>query len=288
MRESWDGTGSIGGADRTSEAVAAHYDDLDVFYREVWGEHVHHGLWRTGREDVSTAVRQLVVLVAEKARATGARVCDVGCGYGATARMLATEYHAQVTGLTVSRKQYAYAQAVDPDASNPVYLQQDWLANTLPDASFDTVVAIESLAHMADKAAFFRQARRVLRSEGRLVVCAWLTGDRARRWQKRWLLEPICREGRLPGMGTAADYQRLLEDAGFAVDEVDDLTLQVRKTWSVCMRRVVRGLLTRRVYRRFLFDRAQPNRVFSLTVPRIWLAYRTGGMGYALFAARKP
>ena len=30
--------------------VADHYDELDVFYREVWGEHVHHGLWRTGRE----------------------------------------------------------------------------------------------------------------------------------------------------------------------------------------------------------------------------------------------
>ena len=27
-------------------SVADHYDELDDFYREIWGEHVHHGLWR--------------------------------------------------------------------------------------------------------------------------------------------------------------------------------------------------------------------------------------------------
>jgi tocopherol O-methyltransferase len=34
---------------QTAESVARHYDTLDRFYREIWGEHVHHGLWRGGR-----------------------------------------------------------------------------------------------------------------------------------------------------------------------------------------------------------------------------------------------
>ena len=33
----------------TREDVARHYDQLDRFYRELWGEHVHHGFWATGR-----------------------------------------------------------------------------------------------------------------------------------------------------------------------------------------------------------------------------------------------
>ncbi len=37
------------------EEVADHYEELDRIYREVWGEHVHHGLWRTGRESKGTA-----------------------------------------------------------------------------------------------------------------------------------------------------------------------------------------------------------------------------------------
>ena len=32
------------------EAVASHYDELDRFYRDIWGEHVHHGLWLRGEE----------------------------------------------------------------------------------------------------------------------------------------------------------------------------------------------------------------------------------------------
>ena len=24
--------------------IASHYDELDRFYRDIWGEHVHHGL----------------------------------------------------------------------------------------------------------------------------------------------------------------------------------------------------------------------------------------------------
>jgi methylase of polypeptide subunit release factors len=59
--------------------VADHYDELDVFYREVWGEHVHHGLWRTGREPSALAAMQLVDHVADAlALHGGERVVDMG------------------------------------------------------------------------------------------------------------------------------------------------------------------------------------------------------------------
>src|SRR5215213_3127174 len=77
-------------APASGDEVAAHYDDLDFFYRDVWGEHVHHGLWRSGKETREEAVRQLAELVAAEAQgAPGQSVCDIGCGYGATARLLA-------------------------------------------------------------------------------------------------------------------------------------------------------------------------------------------------------
>ncbi len=38
-----------------SKAVGAHYDDLDPFYRSIWGDHVHHGYWRTGKESAAEA-----------------------------------------------------------------------------------------------------------------------------------------------------------------------------------------------------------------------------------------
>jgi tocopherol O-methyltransferase len=76
-----------------SATIADHYDELDFFYREIWGEHVHHGLWISGDEDSDQAVVQLVQLVAEKAEITsGADVCDIGSGYGAAARFWLTKW----------------------------------------------------------------------------------------------------------------------------------------------------------------------------------------------------
>src|SRR5438067_5309034 len=116
-------------------AVADHYQDLDRIYREVWGEHVHHGLWRTGHESPTEAVEQLVELVAAEAGIRpGNAVVDIGSGYGATARYLASKLGAKVTALTITPAQYEYAVATrgltahgSPAADNPCYLLRDWL-----------------------------------------------------------------------------------------------------------------------------------------------------------------
>jgi tocopherol O-methyltransferase len=78
---------------QTTPAVASHYDELDSFYREIWGEHVHHGYWATGQETATEAAVSLIELLADRLRLTsGLRVCDIGCGYGATARYLAAKH----------------------------------------------------------------------------------------------------------------------------------------------------------------------------------------------------
>jgi tocopherol O-methyltransferase len=264
--------------------VAAHYDDLDRFYRRFWGEHVHHGLWTTGRETPEEATRRLVSFVAELAGArNGSEVCDAGCGYGASDRMLVAEYGARVTGLTISEAQHTYATSLDPSARNPTYLLRDWLKNDLPAESFDAVIAIESTEHMPDLAAFFREASRVLRPRGRLVVCAWLTRDYPGKCESRWLIGPICREGRLRGMETAAEYARLGQLAGLRPEAFQDLSRQVKKTWPICARRVVQAFLREPASRRYLLRTGGPNRVFALTIFRIWLAYEIGAMRYGLF-----
>lgn len=72
-----------------SESVVTHYDELDPFYRSLWGEHLHHGLWLTGHESVEEAVKNLIQHVIERAfisHDSRSRVCDIGCGYGGTSQ----------------------------------------------------------------------------------------------------------------------------------------------------------------------------------------------------------
>ena len=97
---------------QTTEAVAAHYDALDNFYREIWGDHVHHGYWATGRESPEAAVEALIEVMAQRLDfRPGQQVCDIGCGYGATSRHLAGRHHLHVTGVTISGAQAKRAQA---------------------------------------------------------------------------------------------------------------------------------------------------------------------------------
>lgn len=273
----------------SADDVARHYDQLDRFYREIWGEHVHHGLWETGRENSDEAVLAMSHLVAAKAALVpGAEVCDLGCGYGGTSRLLADEYGARVTGLTVSPTQQRYAAEAAQTPGNPLYLVEDWMRNQRPNGAFDALVAIESTEHMLDKSRVFSEAARVLKPGGRLVVCAWLAGDALKPWQVRHLVEPVCREGRLPAMGTEEDYVAWMEQAGFVMKEQLDVSQKVSRTWPLCAWRFVIGLIRRPGYLRFLLDVRNDNRIFALTMVRIWVAYRTESMRYVVFVAEKP
>lgn len=269
--------------------VAAHYDDLDRFYLEIWGEHVHHGLWHSRTETAEEAARHLITEVAAQARVqSGDRICDVGCGYGGTARTLVREHGAEVTALTISEAQHRYALSLDPGSTNPIYLLRDWLTNGLEPASFDAVIAIESSEHMPDLEAFFAEAVRVLKPGGLFVVCAWLSSETTRSWERRFLLEPICREGRLRGMGSASEYLQLAQAAGLLPLCFQDVSRQVKRTWSICAGRVVKGLLRKRSYRQFVLQGRSANKIFALTLPRIWLAYELGCMRYGILTALKP
>ncbi|EKE09283.1 MAG: Methyltransferase type 11 [uncultured bacterium] len=265
-----------------SESVAKHYDSLDPWYRKLWGDHLHHGFWKTGKETPKEAVEALVDLIREEgAVQPGDEVCDIGCGYGATAKRLHELSLAKVTGLSLSKKQLEIARKKDPHSH---FILADWLHNTLPSKHFDLALSIESSEHMVDKAKFFQEAYRVLKPQGRLVVCAWLSKETPKPWEIKYLLEPICREGRLPSLGSVSDYKTLMMQAGFERISYEDLTSQVKKTWAISGYRMLSELKNKE-FRHFLFKTRLEDRVFAKTVFRILLAYRTKSMRYGIFKA---
>ena len=280
--------------------VARHYDELDPFYRALWGEHLHHGLWTTGGESPEDAAEALVDEVARRAGVGDVapddrpvELCDVGSGYGAVARRLAGR-GARVTGLTVSEAQYRYAVGRVQDAGvhdagvpAPRFLLRDWLENDFAEASFDAVIAIESLSHMPDPGRAIAEAYRALRPGGRFVACVWLSAERPAAWEVRWLLRPICDEGRLPGLPTASEYGAWMARAGFVDAALDDVSPRVARTWRVVAGRVARTALRPSSWG-YLLDRRNTERRFAFSVLRLLAAYRTGAMRYGIVTGRKP
>lgn len=268
------------------EDIGWHYDELDPFYRKLWGTQLHHGYWKTGRESQAQAVENLVELVAGALNIKpGDALCDIGCGYGDTVRQLVTNWGVIGSGLTLSKMQYEHACLLAiPNAS---YFLGDWQTNAFPSSSFDHLISIESSEHMLDKERFFQEMFRVLRPSGHVAICAWLTRSRPSAWEERFLLEPICREGQLASMGSAEEYMQLMERAGFKQVVHRNLTAQVKKTWWLCAGKVIENFCLNAQFRRFVCDHKAANASFAKTVFRILSAYQLGSMQYGLFTAEK-
>ena len=89
-------------------------------------------------------------------------------------------------------------------------------------------------------------------------------------------------------METAEEYERIARSVGVLPIHALDVSRQVWRTWPICAGRVLKGLIRNADHRRFLLREGGPNRVFALTLPRIWLAYLTGSMRYGILTYQRP
>jgi tocopherol O-methyltransferase len=268
--------------------VAAHYNSLDRFYREIWGEHVHHGFWESGKESTDEAVIHLSQFLANWLKIDrGDRILDVGCGYGGTSRLLAESYQAKVTGFTLSAEQKKFADSKAVKKGAVEILCQDFLENTFRPECFDAVISIECLEHIEDKPKAFAEIFRLLKPGKRMAIAVWSAHEAPNRLQSH-MLEAICREGRLPSMPSGTEYEQLMTDAGFHVVKGREIADQVKKTWAICAKRLAQKVANDASYRKFLMNAEAKDRIFAVTLLRIMAAFEMKAMKYWVFAAEKP
>jgi tocopherol O-methyltransferase len=267
------------------DVIRWHYDLATLFYRLLWGRHIHHGLWE-GNESPAVAQQQLTeTLAAAAGIRSGDRVLDVGCGMGGSSIYLAKR-GCRVQGLTLSPFQRAWAASAarwQGVAGQAAFRCGDAEQAEFAPGSFDVVWSVECTEHLFDKPKFFQQAARWLRPGGRVAICAWLAGDRLETDTQRALVYDVCEGFFCPSLGTQANYRQWMEDAGLIVDRSDLWTERVARTWEICIQRVRWtgvGLLGR------IVDRDTD--MFIRRFETILKAYRTGAMQYGCFVARKP
>ncbi len=278
--------------------IRFHYDWTSLFYRLLWGRHIHHGLWDEVAVDgavsnfsqlsASSAAAQLRLTEAmiEMARIeSGDRVLDVGCGLGGSSIQLARHAGCDVTGITLSRFQQRWASAAarwNRVASKTQFLRADAEQIDFEADQFDVVWSIECTEHLFDKPAFFRRAARWLKPGGRVAICAWLSSDESSPESRQQTFD-VCEGFFCPSLGTADDYRGWMRDAGLQFDGWNDWTSQVTPTWEICQQRIDRTGI-RRLARLLGADTA----LFVDRFNTILQAYRSGAMAYGCFAAHKP
>jgi cyclopropane fatty-acyl-phospholipid synthase-like methyltransferase len=223
-------------AARESSAVERYYDETWADYRCLWLDRrnlaFHFGYYdapgvRRHAEALENANRQLARRAGVRA---GSRVLDAGCGVGGSSFWLARHMGATAVGITPVRSQVVIARRMaGRDApGRAVFLAADYTAVPFRAASFDAVWALESLCHAADKAAFYREAARVLRPGGRLVVAEYMRAARpldgsaedvVRAWLDGWVI---------PDLDTPEEHRAHALAAGLVDVAVEDYSARVR------------------------------------------------------------
>ena len=162
----------------------------------------------------------------------GRATLELGCGEGRVARDLQDRGH-RVTGVDSSPTLLDAASSADPDGE---YVVADAASLPFSDATFDLVVAYNSLMDIDDMPGAVREAARVLRPGGLLAFCAthplvYLTWNDAKERQTRKLQIDYTELGRMDtGEGTVdwavppSRWIQLLREHGFDIEDLLELS----------------------------------------------------------------
>lgn len=230
-----------------NQRIQHFYDQSTPLWLKVWGEHMHHGFYEQGEAGRKSHAQAQLDLVAELLKwgkvDAADTILDAGCGVGGSARLLATQFDAQVLGLTLSPVQAANGQQYNREAGleQQVRLEvKDMMSMAGSDQKFDLIWSLESAEHIADKAALLEMFYELLNPGGRLIMATWCHRETPPELSaaEQGLLERIYKLYHLPPMVSIGDLVRKTEAAGFAEVASADWSDAVAPFWKAVIRSV--------------------------------------------------
>lgn len=177
-----------------------------------------------------------VELVDQLKLRAGLRVLDVGSGLGGTARYLVRTHDVEVIGVDLTPEYVQVASSLTRRsglAGRAEFQQGSATDLPFPDSSFDRAAMLHVGMNIADKAAAFREVRRVLVDGGSFGVYDIMrTGSGEIGYPMPWAATPAT-----SFLAQPQDYRDLLAEAGLPVEVERD-----RREFGI---RFLRGMLAK-------------------------------------------
>lgn len=212
--------------------IVAYYDECEIDYRMVWrlgsSLAMHYGHWDEHTRTLRQALARQNEILAENLNLSPSHtILDAGCGVGGSAIYLARTYGCRVHGVTLSTKQAGTASRNARRARVghlTEFLAMDYTKLGFPGGTFDVVWALESVCYTRDKATFVREAHRVLKPRGTLVVADAFASREGYDEQDRWLMRHWLSQWAVNWLDTADQFALHMKAAGFVDVSHRDVT----------------------------------------------------------------
>jgi tocopherol O-methyltransferase len=211
-------------------------------WQDIWGEHLHHGLYPGGkpRSDHKQAQVDMVDAVLDWSNVQDVTsVLDVGCGVGGSSRHIARRFGASAKGVTLSPVQVQRAEALSAEAGlgdRCTFQVADALELPFASGSFDLVWSLESGEHMPDKRRFMAEMARVCKPGGCIILVTWCCrslqpGETELSADEQRMLDQLCKAYYLPQWASIDQYRAIATDLQLQGIRTDDWSADVQPFW---------------------------------------------------------
>ncbi len=151
--------------------IHAHYDLGNTFYSSWLDQTMTYssGIYAPGDNDLSSAqIRKYRALAEQTGIQPGDRVLEIGCGWGGFAEFAAREIGCKVTGLTISKEQFDFAQERIAKAGLNDKVEIKMLDYRDEKGTYDRIASIEMFEAVGEQywPIYFQQIRDRLRDGG--------------------------------------------------------------------------------------------------------------------------